>query len=817
MTAPNARAVRYVALLARRTTLVLAGGVAALGLAIYLVTFHLPLFADFAYLLPKDAQSVVDLHKLEARLAGNDTVLVVVDAPDRATCASATTELAAAIRRIRPTLVVRVDEDQADARAYLWEHRFVLAPLAEVKRAHDALRERIDAAKLAANPLFVDLDDKPDAAVTDAAAKQQISDLRKRRREIEELLHRPTNVSPDGKRALIEVRAAMSATDIEQGEQLLGELDAARTTVTERHAGLAIGFAGDLVTAIAEHDAIVSGTLVSSAVTALLVGLVLVLYFRSIRLLAILVATITLATIAAFATAVFSIGHLNAATAFLGAIIAGNGVNYGILLIARLLEERRANDLQPALAIAIATTMRPTLIASLGAAIAYGALAATSFKGFADFAIIGSAGMILCWLATYTVLPALVLRFARDVRARSEERPLERALVRVLGLRRPRLVVAVAIAVGIGAGAVVAHYLAGDPFEYDLRELGSVADASETERMWMKLAESSFGKGRAGRTFIAADTDTQVSAIVTALERPDLRGVVGSVQSILDVVPDQRDQETKLALLTEIRAMLDDPRLEEALTERELAELRELRPPETIGRVTRAMLPPSIIELLAEKSGRIGALVSVRPDEHLDELDGHDVIRFADAVRSLDLGDGQVVTTSGASVIFADILEVIAHDGPIVTAIALFGIALLLLVLVGFNRRGLAVFVGTTGGALLMVAVCALLDLKINFLDFVALPITLGLGVDYGINVAHRQLAVRDPIVMLRTSGAAVFVCSLTTMIGYGSLLVSDNLAIRGFGRASLIGEVTTVLAALVLVPAILAFGSYPPPSSPAR
>ena len=104
-----------------------------------------------------------------------------------------------------------------------------------------------------------------------------------------------------------------------------------------------------------------------------------------------------------------------------------------------------------------------------------------------------------------------------------------------------------------------------------------------------------------------------------------------------------------------------------------------------------------------------------------------------------------------------------------------------------------------------------------NFLDFVALPITLGLGVDYAINVAHRQHAeeVPDPIATLRTSGSAVFVCSLTTIIGYGSLLVSENLAIRGFGTASLIGEITTVLTALVLVPALLVLGLRRPPEPP--
>jgi predicted RND superfamily exporter protein len=45
-------------------------------------------------------------------------------------------------------------------------------------------------------------------------------------------------------------------------------------------------------------------------------------------------------------------------------------------------------------------------------------------------------------------------------------------------------------------------------------------------------------------------------------------------------------------------------------------------------------------------------------------------------------------------------------------------------------------------------------------------------------------------------------------MIGYASLLTSSNVAIRGFGLASLIGEVTCVCTALALVPAIIAVGS---------
>jgi len=130
----------------------------------------------------------------------------------------------------------------------------------------------------------------------------------------------------------------------------------------------------------------------------------------------------------------------------------------------------------------------------------------------------------------------------------------------------------------------------------------------------------------------------------------------------------------------------------------------------------------------------------------------------------------------------------------------------MVVLLVGRNRRSIAVLVATAAGSLLMVAVCALLDLKVNFLDFVALPITLGIGIDYAINVAYRHDhdEVPDPIATLRTSGAAVFLCSITTIIGYGSLLVSDNLAIQGFGSASLIGEICCLLTALILVPAMV-------------
>ncbi len=90
-------------------------------------------------------------------------------------------------------------------------------------------------------------------------------------------------------------------------------------------------------------------------------------------------------------------------------IIAGNGINFGIIYMARYFEARRA---QQSISEAILTAHRETFVATLAAAaaamVAYGSLALTNFRGFKHFGAIGGMGMALCWLATYLTLPALL-------------------------------------------------------------------------------------------------------------------------------------------------------------------------------------------------------------------------------------------------------------------------------------------------------------------------------------------------------------------------------------------------------------------------
>ncbi|HTL33755.1 MAG TPA: MMPL family transporter [Kofleriaceae bacterium] len=779
-------------------TAVLATSAVLLGVSVYLAAFHLPLRSDFSNLLPADAPSVKAAEKLGDRVPARDTMLVLVVAPSPGLREAAAKQTIDGIKQIDPDLVHDIETGNDATRDFVLSHRQLYIPTSDLQQVKDALDKQIADAKLHANPLFIELDDPQPAADT-----KQLDDLRAKQRDAEAKLKKPSHISADGLTQVIVVHTAFRATDVERDKKLMRALEGISNQTRWTYPGIQVGYAGGTPVTLAEHGALTRGIFLSSIITLLLVSIVLWLHLRSLRLITLLALNILVATILAFGAAALTVGHLNAATAFLGAIIAGNGINYGILLVARYLEERKNAEVEPALATAITGTLLPTLVASLGAAIAYGALGATEFRGFAEFALIGGVGMLVCWITSFVLLPVLVMKFARGL-----ERPpaplFGRIVVSIFGFRRPVLVTAIAGLVTLGACVISWHYLTHDPYEYDMTQLRSESKEALEARRWLAVSDDNFGRGLAGlagQTYVAVDEPSQVGPTVQKLEALRQKNpIVGPHSSILDIVP--QDQDTKLALLAEIREQID--LVADDLPDDQRADLLALRPADDLKAITVADLPPELAAKITERDGRTGLMIAVKPGSTFDERNGRDLIRFAGAIRSMD---GKGVTASGASLLFADVLVQIQKDGPLVTTIAAIGLIIMVLLVVGRSRRAVAVLVASASGSIAMIAVCALMGLKINFLDFVALPITLGLGIDYAINVADRATR-SDPRVALRTTGGSVLVCSLTTVIGYLSLFASENLAIRGFGLASLIGEVTCMIAAFVVVPALVALPS---------
>jgi predicted RND superfamily exporter protein len=94
---------------------------------------------------------------------------------------------------------------------------------------------------------------------------------------------------------------------------------------------------------------------------------------------------------------------------------------------------------------------------------------------------------------------------------------------------------------------------------------------------------------------------------------------------------------------------------------------------------------------------------------------------------------------------------------------------------------------------------------RLNFLNFIALPITFGIGSEYPFNIFDRsRLLGGDVTAAVKLHFGAVALCSYTTVIGYGSLLFADNQALRSFGRLATSGEIACVVAALLFLPSLL-------------
>jgi predicted RND superfamily exporter protein len=784
----------------RRPTLVLLIA-AALSLVAGALATGLSVRADVALLLPVGAKSVADLEAVQARAQTFGNLLVAIDAPDAAAREAAARRLLPALQALDPSLVRRVVADSAAVRQHVWRNRYLFVPLDKLQDAYDGLRRQV--AK--ANPLFVDL-----GAESDAAASDRLNELRDRLDEAQRRAEGPSPLlSRDGRMQLFVVQATFSSTAVSESRRLVSAVHHVLAQVQHQiPPGVKLGATGDIVTVVIEHDAIMRGMARASLITAVVVLAGMMLFFRSAAAVAVIGAAITVGTLATFAMARLTIGYLNLATAFLIPIIIGNGINFPILIVGRYLEERRRDTPHDqALGCAWSGTRRGTFAAALTASVAYGSLIVTDFRGFRHFGVVAGLGMLLCLAAAYLVAPAALALLARRGHF-DKPRPephIGAWLERHLPPAGPRSAWALGL-VAMLAGVFALRYIVSDPFEYDLREVRSSSPEARTARAWQARLDQAFGRGIAGGFVFAVDRREDARALVAKL-RPLSEGpgaVLARVSSLDDLVPP--DQDEKLALLARIRTLID--RNADKMSPKDRADALRLRPPEGLGPLTDADVPADLAVQFTEKDGTRGRLIFANNSGAVNAWDGRQLDALADRLRALSLPPG--IHIAGNAFVFADMVRVIRSDGPQATLLALFGVLVMIGLTVGVDRHGVVTAACVTLGTLGMLALADVVRLRINFLDFVALPLTLGIGTDYAANVLSRARQEAQPglggggRLALRSMGSVVVLCSFTTVVGYCSLLISDNAGIRSFGTAAVLGELTCIASGLLAGPTLL-------------
>ena len=109
-------------------------------------------------------------------------------------------------------------------------------------------------------------------------------------------------------------------------------------------------------------------------------------------------------------------------------------------------------------------------------------------------------------------------------------------------------------------------------------------------------------------------------------------------------------------------------------------------------------------------------------------------------------------------------------------------------------------------GVVWMMGFMGLLGLSFNFANLVAVPLIIGVGIDNGVHVIHRvRLEGREGMaVVLRHTGRAILIASLTTMIGFGSLSLASHRGLASLGVVLFLGVGSCLLTSTIVLPNLL-------------
>ena len=592
-------------------------------------------------------------------------------------------------------------------------------------------------------------------------------------------------------------------------------------------------------------------------------GLLLLAFRRLLTSCAMLV-VLTLSVGWSLGVITLLVGHLNILSMMFISVVVGLGTDYGTFFLFRYREERvLGRTLLGALERTAARSGPGILLGALTAAVTFYILMTAEFQGVRDFGFISGTAILLSFLSMVTVFPAAVLLIDRWQKAPVDGHPSppearadDRSEVPALAwlARYPKTVIVVAV-VATGASLWTAP---GIGFDYNLLNLQ--ADGTESVAWERKAAAA------ASRSVFAALSTAGSLAELEARQAAFARlPSVSDVQSVLSVLPDQ--QAEKLLLLERLAAVADGIRmgaarpldlaaltaaLETLKRRMDLATARAGRggPPEAvvaIDRATSALLERlkarergAVEVALADYQARLAAdfaqqwrqlQLAARPDpltlgdlpEELrrrfigksgrlllqiysrhDPWDHPSQARFVEELRTVDRD------VTGQPVVGYESTRLIASSFRMGLAYAFVLVAGIAALIIRRLRATVLAMLPLILGTLWTVGIMELAGLKLNLVNVWAFPLIIGSAAEYGLYIVLRSLEAPEHgggSRLARSTVMAVMFNGLTTITGFGSLLVAHHRGVWSLGLLLVIGSTMTLAASLVVLPTLVRLG----------
>jgi predicted RND superfamily exporter protein len=600
--------------------------------------------------------------------------------------------------------------------------------------------------------------------------------------------------SKDGTARLI-VRPVESAHKIQFAKAFMAQMDQIIEDSAPETKGVQVQWIGGAYRHTVEDvEGVAHDLRWTAAVSLVLVFGLIWVAFRDVRAIVMIFVPLFISNLWTFGFAAVSVGTLNNFTAFFPAVLVGLGVDFSIHLYSRYGELREDGlDVEDAIVTAWDRTGPPCLAAALTSAAAFCAMWMADFIAFQQLGTLLAGGVLLCLAGVLTILPLLILWRERSegVIQYSRRSADSETFLGFKGRPFPtyRLAPTFLILVGIVTVAA-ATTLRKIEYEYDLSELRpsglAYDDLSEKQQA---LVEASYPP-----SVVIYDTAEELRADHIRLNAAIDAGLLPEISRILSidtVVPS--DQEARLAIVRELSdlARHDNLIYLPPPVRNNLAKLAE----KEVVPLTVDDLPPGLRHLIGARGDNHWLLLF--PNGNMWDL--RETSKVFDAVEKW-LPD-QVV--AGQYLAVSVLYNLVRDDAPRIIGAALMMVFFITWVHMKSPRRALGATAALVAGLCWAGAGLALFRVKVSMINFVGIPILMGIGIDVVIHLLHR-MSEEGPGKVLRalgTTGTAAALSAATTILSFASLAAAGNKGIRSMGLMIVLGLSLVTLAAFIAVP----------------
>ncbi|MCH8208068.1 MAG: MMPL family transporter [Nitrospinae bacterium] len=656
--------------------------------------------------------------------------------------------------------------------------------------------------------------------------------------------------SGDGSLLFILVNPASTKGDFAGSRDSIRVMRKLIQDLTPQFPEVKVGLTGEDV--IASDEMVTTQVDVKKASKMALLGVTLlfIVAYRGVRepLLAVFALIIGLCWSMGYTT--LTIGHLNILSVVFTTILIGLGIDFGIHVLERYREERNAgNEVYPALCNTLNRTGKGNTAGAITTAIAFGSMTLTDFVGIAELGWIAGGGILFCLLAMILLLPALITVMEKKwgpphgiVKKDAGERKIYEAI-----FDHYSWIIAVCFIL------VVAAAFSFRTLSFDYNLLNLQAKGTEAVQNVMKIIE----KSKRATWHAAMITDSFEEA---RKKYKEVKAIpeVGKVESILSAVPE--DQEEKIKIVETITPWIEDLETEpedeifslkglektmkkirfklrkkeeddnddyvyqaSQLVKQFQADLKKAAPKQAekslenfssllfkdyrnkLNDLQKAAnptlvkieeLPSNLRERFISAKGKY--LLLIFPDINIWERPAME--SFLGQLREID----PRVTGNAVHMYESSKLMINGYvNGGIyaMTAIVIF-------LLASFRniRTVILILLPTLVGSVWTVGIMDVFGIRFNMANLVILPLIIGIGVVNGVHIVNRYREDEDKgtTILSKSTGQAVVLSSLTTMIGFGSLMVADHQGVYSLGLVLTIGVGSCLLTSITLLPALL-------------